>query len=906
MACMSVGKNASHKKNIIAGLMASAILLGCGGSVTTETDLDIVNPTEPVSDWKLVWSDEFDGSSIDTNKWEHEVNCNGGGNQEKQCYTDSPENSFVGGGMLNIVAKPAPDGSPLPYTSARLRTKGKGDWKYGRIEMRAKMPEGQGAWPAFWMLPTDYVYGGWPKSGEIDIIEAVNLKASTLEGTPENRVYGTLHYGKEWPDNVSSGQPYTLPDGVNPADDFHTYAIEWQEGEIRWYVDGYLYATQEMSVVRYNSKGEAVGLKHRGWFVEQFSPITGELENLYGPAPFDQDFHILLNLAVGGSWPENVNDQGIDAAAFENGQTYQIDYVRVYQCSLDPATGKGCETVRAGYKDENTLVEGKAPTPTPPVPDVAVPITIFADEVNPGWALWDCCGGTTPEVVDGGDGYGNVAQFSILDNNGTVLGFNTREVDGGTPFNASAMLTTGSLKFDMKVVSPPSGDTTWMLKVESDNAASAVEVALSTSIEGEAPTTGEWQTYTFPLQALSDGGLDISSIDVIMIFPAWGTGGGAVYQIDNMSIATADVSSPELIVFEDTANPTWPLWDCCGGSSPAEVNDDAEHGVVAEFSIADNNGTVLGFLGRESGGTFDASALLSEGVIEFDMKVVTPPNEGSAVWKFKVESDSASTAVEVDLATGNGDAAPVTGEWATYRFSLSALADSGLDISAIDVLMIFPEWGKGGGTTFRVDNVKIYNPNAQGGQSASLDIFSNAENSGWPLWDDCCGPAESSVVTDDAEHGAAAEFGILDNSGTVLGFNSRDAGDPFDASSLLQTGVLRFEMKVVASPGDGTNWLMKIESDNASSAVELNLNTSTEGENPVTGEWQTYTFPLSTLSDAGLDLTAIDIVMVFPAWGTGGGAVYRLDNVYIGEPVVSVESFVNQHAHGIVNRKDDE
>jgi len=283
-------------------------ILGCGGDAETETNPEFFDPTLPVNDWKLVWADEFDGASIESRNWTHEVNCLGGGNNEKQCYTDSAENSFVAEGLLNIVALPAEDGAEKPYTSARMISRNKADFKYGRIEMNAKLPSGQGSWPAFWMMPTDEVYGGWPKSGEIDIVESVNLKTVDGDGNTEKHIYGTLHYGREWPDNSSSGKAYNLPNNVNPADGFHTYAIEWQEGEIRWYVDDYLYATQRKSEVRYNSKGEAVGLSHKGWFAEYFDIVTGELKTFWGTEPFDQQFYLILNFAVGGDWPENVNN----------------------------------------------------------------------------------------------------------------------------------------------------------------------------------------------------------------------------------------------------------------------------------------------------------------------------------------------------------------------------------------------------------------------------------------------------------------------------------------------------------------------------------------------------------------------------------------------------------------------
>ena len=877
----------SLSRKCLIPIFATA-LVGCGGAdTTTETTIVEIDTSIPVSDWELVWSDEFDGDSINLNNWTHEVNCSGGGNQEQQCYTEDPANSYLSDGMLNIVALPAEADAQLPYTSARLNTQYKQDFTYGRFEMRAKLPSGQGTWPAFWMLFTDGVYGEtWPKSGEIDIMEAVNLGEPKPDGGIQTDIFGTLHYGELFPNNSNSGKGYTPPDGINPADDFHTYAIEWQEGEIRWYMDGYLYATQRKSDVRFNSQGEPIGLKHRGWFVPGFDPATGEATNFYDNSPFDEDFFIILNLAVGGSFPENFNRGGIDPAVFAEGQTFQIDYVRVYECSQDRRTGAGCETIRPGYDElEDALVEGQAPSPTPPVPPAAVPITIFDDGENPDWPLWDCCGGTTPAVVMDDPAYGAVAEFSILDNAGTVLGFNSRLGESGTPYNAAAMIGTGSLKFDMKVVSDTTSPTTWLLKVEADNNTSFAEVPLNTSVEGADPVEGQWQSYTFPIQDLSDLGLDVGAIDVIMIFPAWQTGEGAVYRIDNVKIEEDNAApSVELVLFEDAQNPVWTLWDCCGGTTPSEIDAGAPYGNVAQFEILDNAGTVLGFNGRDNAASFDASSILSVGVLQFDMNVVAAP-ASETTWLLKVEADGNTTFAEVPLNTSNEGADPVTGQWQTYTFDLIALSDAGLDVSAIDIVMIFPAWQTGAGAVYQIDNAKIYNPSGSGGGPSGplLQVFADSVNEGWPLWD-CCGGTTPTVEMDDAEHGATAEFQILDNAGTVLGFYSRDAGEPFDASSLITTGVMQFEMKVVSPPSSDTTWLLKIEADGNTTFAEVPLNTSQEGLDPVSGEWQTYTFDLLTLSDAGLDLSAIDVIMVFPAWQTGAGAIYRIDNMYIGNP----------------------
>ena len=888
-------KKASQLSRIAAAISV-ATLFGCGGGATTSTDIDVVDPAAPVSDWELVWSDEFDGNSIDDDNWTHEVNCDGGGNNESQCYTDSEDNSFVSDGSLKIVALPAEEGAQKPYTSARLNTRYKADFKYGRIEMRAKLPSGQGSWPAFWMMPTDEVYGGWPRSGEIDIMEAVNLKALDADGNPESHIHGTLHYGQEWPNNDSSGKAYSLPDGANPADDFHTYAVEWQEGEIRWYMDDYLYATQRRSEVRYNANGDATGLSHRGWYAEYFEQGTGELTTHWDNAPFDQEFYIILNFAVGGDWPANVNETGIDAEAFAEGQTYEVDYVRVYECASNPDTGKGCETVRPGYNSlDDALVEGEAPIPSPPSTGVAQNLTIFDGTPNPNWPAWDCCGGSTPALVEDAE-QGQVFEFAINETP-TVMGFISRaqfitDPEGeASPFDASPMEETGSVKFDLKVTSLPANATTnWLFKIESSEGSTAAELPLMdgyvgpADTAGAAPEQGVWESYEFPLSALAAAGLDTSAIDVIMVFPAWDTGNGAVYRMANVEISQeGGASYPELVIFEDGQNPNWPMWDCCGGSTPTEEMDNEEHGLTAEFRIGAEP-TVMGFITRpESGGgdpPFDATALTDGGLLQFDMRVVSAPSNAEASWIFKIESNGASTAVELPLSDSVEGQEPVEGEWQTYTFTISELQARGLDVSAIDVIMVFPAWGTGEGAVYRLDNVKFYHPDSgEDASGAGITLFADTAAEQWSIWD-CCGGSTPTEEVDDAEHGTVAEFRI-GATPTVMGFLA-DETVSFDASSLLSNGAIKFEMKVSSMPNDASApWLFKVESINVSSAVELPMSASLEGADPVEGEWQTYTFPLQTLYDAGLDISAINVIMMFPAWGQGEGAVYRIDNVEI-------------------------
>ena len=175
--------------------------------------LQATHAAQPTN-WKLVWSDEFDGPTLDYSKWGVEVNAYGGGNNELQIYSDRLKNVRLEKGHLIIEAHKdgyAEAGTRRDYSSGRIRTKHRGDWRYGRIDVRAKLPVGKGIWPAIWMLPTDDAYGTWAASGEIDIMELVGHEPSTY--------HGTLHYGGKWPKNKHTGKSYKLSSGTF-ADDF--------------------------------------------------------------------------------------------------------------------------------------------------------------------------------------------------------------------------------------------------------------------------------------------------------------------------------------------------------------------------------------------------------------------------------------------------------------------------------------------------------------------------------------------------------------------------------------------------------------------------------------------------------------------------------------------------------------
>lgn len=239
----------------------------------------------------LVWSEEFEIDGLpDSTKWSYDLgdgcpNICGWGNQEEQYYTDNAKNARVENGQLIIEAHQESI-ETREYTSARLTTKGKGDWKYGLIEVRAKLQRGVGSWSAIWMLPTEKAYGGWPRSGEIDIMEHVGYNADSIYGTVHTQTYNHTK-------GTQKGGALLVEDGEAA---FHVYGINWTEEKIQFYVDDEIYFTFK------NDKATS-----DEW-------------------PFDQPFHLILNTAIGGSWG---GSRGIDKESFP--QKMEIDYIRVYE-----------------------------------------------------------------------------------------------------------------------------------------------------------------------------------------------------------------------------------------------------------------------------------------------------------------------------------------------------------------------------------------------------------------------------------------------------------------------------------------------------------------------------------------------------------------------------------------------
>jgi beta-glucanase (GH16 family) len=274
---------------VLLAVLISAIPILSGCCIAC----DPVRP-HPLSGWTLVWSDEFsgpDGSSPDSKNWTYDIGGKGWGNHELESYTHRKENAHIEKGNLVITAKKesftGADGITRDYTSARLKTQGLFVQTYGRIEARIKIPEGQGIWPAFWMLGQDIPSVGWPKCGEIDIMENIGKEPATN--------HGSLHGPSTAALASDLTAIFSLPAVHNFADDFHLYAVEWEPATIRFYVDSNLYATFHSS----------------DW------PPGGKWV-------FDHPFFIILNVAVGGDWP------GSPDASTKFPQSMLVDYVRVY------------------------------------------------------------------------------------------------------------------------------------------------------------------------------------------------------------------------------------------------------------------------------------------------------------------------------------------------------------------------------------------------------------------------------------------------------------------------------------------------------------------------------------------------------------------------------------------------
>jgi beta-glucanase (GH16 family) len=271
--------------------------------------------------YSLLWNDEFNGDTLEEENWTREVCDPFCINNELQAYTAKDENIFIKDGTLVLKAiRTTDEEGNLTYTSGKVTSQSKQDFLYGKVVVSAKVPEGQGLWPAIWMMPQDpETYGLWPECGEIDVMEIL--------GNQTNIAYQTLNYGEPH----CQQQAMKMLDGGSFSDSFHEYSVEWEPGEIRFYIDGERIQTMN------------------DWFTAD----AGGDEEMY-PAPFDQAFFVQMNLAVGGDWPGNP-DETTDFSKAE----FIIDYVRVYRkAEYDTNVTKPDKVFRQPTADGNLIYNG--------------------------------------------------------------------------------------------------------------------------------------------------------------------------------------------------------------------------------------------------------------------------------------------------------------------------------------------------------------------------------------------------------------------------------------------------------------------------------------------------------------------------------------------------------------------
>lgn len=370
------------------------------GDITVDDndDSEIYTP----DGWSMIWNDEFSGSTIDNTKWtrqtgylldENDINTFGWGNNELQHYTDSDENMSVENGSLKITMKKdkktfyekddTSKSATALYSSGKLISKNKFSVKYGRVDFRAKMPTGTGVWPAMWMMPNDDRYGTWASSGEIDVFEG--------RGRVPNMVFGTIHFGSQWPGNVNASDMFNMVENGNKKTDFsdwHVYSLVWDEDSIKIYCDGKCY--------------------FKCTNAEWYSGADRGNAN----APFDQRFYLILNLAAGG-----VFDNGY-APNYETftGANMYVDYVRVFQRKVganDDEKADNIQGVSTNGANDNLYGDYKLdPNATPIDPSVKPGTTVEQEETTKNSELGETTGSNTGGVLSTPSGSGNTTTVS--------------------------------------------------------------------------------------------------------------------------------------------------------------------------------------------------------------------------------------------------------------------------------------------------------------------------------------------------------------------------------------------------------------------------------------------------------------------------------------------------------------
>ena len=881
-------------RNIGISTLTLLWLAACGGVSDGVPDGEFV---APVVEWQIVFEDEFDGASLDTAKWNVELgdgcpdNC-GWGNNELQVY--GTDNISVAGGVLSIEGRQELDGS---YTSGRLNTNGTFDFQYGRVEVSARIPSGQGTWPAIWLLHSDpTIYGPWPLSGEIDIMEAFNYGVGGNASTQS-----TTHYGL--PIEPFNGTLSRTDLSVNADLNFHEYAVEWEKDKIRFFVDGQHYQTQNSdNWFTYYPADE-------GGLYDPFGPYTLGLED----APFDQAFHLLINFAIGG------NPVGNPDMSTVFPQTMEIDYVRVYECAnANPGTGRGCGTADASVVPLEDLDGGPLENAVTEQPYVEVldlyldgpeTITLKVGEETGSNTLQAVVGfagdnatvTNDPAFADPDDAANTVWHVSIAGDVANVL-------LTGEDLTDDPILDTG---FDVSgggLGGDPVGEIAFDMKVNSVGAGANLFVKLDSGfpnlgevlIPQSELLVGDWKTYSVKFDDLlanpgfvdccGGGGVDLANVLNPFVFEV--SGGDADVYLDNIRLTNACYvvgacgAGPrtkgirDLLVFDDAVNLA--VWDrgivgSDGGSGFVDYTDgtnpankvnwqvitdiDPERGEVVDVTFNDSSAFGVWFFG--SSGAVDTNAYAA-GAVVFDLIVDDYGN-----------GDGMTMKIDCFFPCSSGDknlGRVADGVWETITVPVARLTPD-LDLDNVNVgLVLFPTT-QSGTIRFRVDNVRwVADSDAIPLEQIDLPVTFDDPLTDYSLTD--FGGTATGIVDDPA--GGTNQVAQTTHSGgpfagTVIGTGAGFANPiPFTATETTMSIRVR-------SPAAGVPIMLKIE-DSADGGIFA--------ESPVVlttavDEWETLVFDFAGLIDPD-NVTYDKAALFFNFPNAGDGAVYYWDDVAFG------------------------
>lgn len=742
---------------LIAG--TTLTLSGCQNDDAAEGGT-LANPPPPTSaNYELIWSDEFDGSAVDTTKWEIQTGDGtsvglppGWGNNEQQYYT--ADNITVEDGFLVIEARAGDSPDPnFAFTSGRLRTQGLLDFTYGRMEARIQVPEGLGMWPAFWTLGSDpSPFGEWAAKGEIDIMESFG------QATPF--VAGTVHYGQRFPLNESATKTYD----IDPTDGFHEYAVEWDSQRIRWFVDGVHYFTVSRDTYwNYYFKNQIEGF------------IAGEED-----APFNEDQHLLLNLAVGGNPAGTPNPNDTDVFPGK----MLVDYVRVYQCPLAPVSdGLGCEN-SIDQVDPFVITQGGDGTP-PPQDVVVSSFTLYNNGTGVLFAdsnserpldigVFDNNGALTVTEVESADPDRGMV-IEIVTTGGGNIQINDPEGNTFELFGMGRADNTeffgGELTFDVYIDSAATEATILQVGVDSGFPdVGFIQIPLA-----ELPKD-QWTSISLALSdviqsnigAFGGGPLNIEEVlNLIVLEPV---GGAARMQFDNINLLCGAPSSRPCGIVSVTTVPQNvfidsidPLWDFgigavdsgsgfatyTDGSNPDGENK-IEWAIVTSDDAARDQVIDITFNGDgESGVWFIATdpvnlAGYNNGAVVFDLFVSDFGSDTNTI-TMQIDCVFPCTSGPQDLGR------PADGEWQEIEIPMSQLINSGLNTATVSSGLVLAVTDVNATATFTIDNVR---------------------------WE----PTTEIVEEEVLPLGFFADFEAVDPAGSALGGNWQSFGTVFTAA----------------------------------------------------------------------------------------------------------------------------